>query len=103
MGGLQALHATQPLWIVEVVEHDMHLLARMERDEVVHEGEELDAAAALLVGGRHLPGRQVERGEQPSSCLAATLSRELAQRHEDHNGPAVIRPLLRASAASHQP
>ena len=49
---------------IEVVEDGMDLLVRIDGDDVVHEGKELDAPAALLVGGGHLARRQIERGKQ---------------------------------------
>lgn len=50
---------------VEIVQHDVDLLAGVGRDHLVHEGQELAAAAAVRVlGHRHLAGQHVERSEE---------------------------------------
>ena len=49
---------------VEVVEDGMDFLTRMKGDDLIHEGEELDAATALLVGRLDFASGKVEGGEQ---------------------------------------
>ena len=49
---------------VEVVEDDVEPLAGIGRHHLIHEGEELVAAAALLVSGLHLAGSYLERREK---------------------------------------
>ena len=56
---------------VEVVEDDVESLAGIGRRHLIHEGEKLDAAAALLVSGLHHAGSYLERREKRWRCRAA--------------------------------
>ena len=57
----------------KVVEDDVDFLARIGRDNAVHEVEELDAPPPLLVGGRHFAGGHLEGGEQGDGAVALVL------------------------------
>ena len=55
---------------VEIVEDDVKVLVRVSRDDIVHEVEKLDAAAALLVRRGHLAAGHLEGGEQRRGTVA---------------------------------
>lgn len=54
----------------EIVEDDVDLLARIGGDGAVHEIEELDAPATLVMAGGDLAGEHVERGKQGRGSVA---------------------------------
>lgn len=56
---------------IEIVKDGMDLFARIEGDDIVHEGQELDAPTAFLVGGGDLACRQIECAQTGSWCRAA--------------------------------
>src|SRR5580765_2852304 len=58
----------------------MDLLVRVESDDVVHEGKELDAPTAFLVSGGHLAGRQIEGGEQRRGAMPLVVVTMTAER-----------------------
>ena len=64
----------------EIVEDDMDLLARIGGDDAVHEVEELDAPAALVMAGGDLAGEDVESGEQGRGAVALVVVAVAAER-----------------------
>src|ERR1044071_6857527 len=57
----------------KIVEDDVDLLARIGRDEAVHEVKELDAPAPLVMAGSDLAGEHVERGKQGRGAVALVV------------------------------
>ena len=57
----------------KVVEDDVDFLARIGRDNAIHEVEELDAPATLVMAGRDLAGEHVERGKQGRCAVAIVV------------------------------
>lgn len=82
MGGcevkMDVLAALEPAVVfglvsVEIVEHDMQFAVRIGGHDAVHESQELDAAAALLVGGDDLSSRHLEGGEQRGGAVPGVV------------------------------
>ena len=69
----------------EIVEDDVDLALRLRGDDAVHEVEEFDPSAALLVGHRDLAGGDLEGGEQGAGAMASVVVRLAGER------PAVTR------------
>ncbi len=65
---------------VEVVEDDMDFLVGIEGDDLIHEGEELDAPAALLVRGGDLAGGDIEGGEEGGGAVPLVIVAMAAER-----------------------
>ena len=78
--GMRCQPCLIPLVGIEVVKDGMDLLVRIEGHDVVHEGKELDAPAALLVGGGHLARGQIERGKQCRGAVPLVVVTVAAER-----------------------
>ena len=71
------------------------MLVRIEGDDIVHEGEELDAPAAFLVSGGHLAGGQIECGKQRGGAVPLVVVTVAAERAPVGQLEVALRPLQR--------
>src|SRR5271163_4874307 len=59
----------------EIVEDDMDVAALIGGDDLVHEGEELDAAAAFCVAADDFASGDIERGEEGRGAVPLIIMR----------------------------
>ena len=64
----------------KIVEDDVDLLAWIGGDDAVHEIEELDAPATLVMAGSDVAGEHVERGKQGRGAVALVVVAAAAER-----------------------
>src|SRR5665213_1308391 len=80
---------------VEIVEHDMNVLAWIGGNDAVHELKELDATAALLMRGGHRPSGDFECGKQRRSAVPLIVVALAGQGAAVRQLQIALRPLQR--------
>src|ERR1700676_2116659 len=71
---------------IQVVQYHMNFAVRMLADDLVEEVEELAPSAAVVMACLHLPGDDVERGEQGGGAVSLIAMAEAV------HGPSIGQP-----------